>query len=126
MAITFDDGPGPSTAQMLDALAGEDARATFFVLGRQVDRHPDLVQRMVEEGHQVASHGYDHGILIFRGPAHVADQLWRTEEAVARAAGEGAMTHFFRAQHGYRGPATAIGARRAGYRLAAWTRGIFD
>ena len=75
IALTFDDGPGPSTAQMLDALAREDARATFFVLGRQVERHPELVRRMAEEGHQVASHGYDHGILIFRGPAHVADQL---------------------------------------------------
>ena len=126
MALTFDDGPGPSTAQMLDALAREDARATFFVLGRQVERHPDLVRRMAEEGHQVASHGYDHGILIFRGPAHVADQLRRTEEAVARAAGDGVMTRLFRAPHGFRGPATALGARRAGYRVAAWTRGVFD
>ena len=126
MAITFDDGPGPSTAQMLDALAREDARATFFVLGRQADRHPELVRRIVEDGHQVASHGYDHGILIFRSPAHVADQLRRTEEAVARAAGDGAMTRLFRAPHGFRGPATALGARRAGYRVAAWTRGVFD
>ena len=126
IALTFDDGPGPSTAQMLDALAREDARATFFVLGRQVERHPELVRRMAEEGHQVASHGYDHGILIFRGPAHVADQLVRTEEAVARAAGDGVMTRLFRAPHGFRGPATAIGARRAGYRVAAWTRGVFD
>jgi peptidoglycan/xylan/chitin deacetylase (PgdA/CDA1 family) len=111
---------------MLDALARERARATFFVLGRQVERHPDLVRRMAEEGHQVASHGYDHGILIFRGPAHVADQLRRTEEAVARAAGDGVMTRLFRAPHGFRGPATALGARRAGYRVAAWTRGVFD
>jgi peptidoglycan-N-acetylglucosamine deacetylase len=126
IALTFDDGPGPSTAQMLDALAREDARATFFVLGRQVERHPELVRRMAEEGHQVASHGYDHGILIFRGPAHVADQLVRTEEAVARAAGDGVMTRLFRAPHGFRGPATALGAHRAGYRVAAWTRGVFD
>ncbi len=68
-------------------LAREGVRATFFVLGRQVDRHPELVRRMVAEGHQVANHGYDHGILIFRGARHVRDQLRRTEAAVARAAG---------------------------------------
>ncbi len=126
VALTFDDGPGPSTPAVLDVLASEGVRATFFVLGRQVERHPELVRRMVDEGHQVANHGYDHGILVFRGAGHVAAQLRRTERAVAAAAGEGAMTRLFRAPHGFRGPATALGARRAGYRTAAWTRGVFD
>lgn len=126
VALTFDDGPGPSTGPLLDALRAEGAKATFFVLGRQVERHPEMVRRMVVEGHQVASHGYDHGILIFRGAGHVAHQLRRTEEAVARAAGPDAMTRLFRTPHGFRGPGTAAGARRAGYRLAAWTRGVFD
>ena len=125
-ALTFDDGPGPSTPDVLDALAREGVHGTFFVLGRQVDRHPAVVRRIVAEGHQLANHGYDHGILIFRGASHVADQLRRTERAAARAVGEDAMTRLFRAPHGFRGPATAIGARRAGYRLAAWTQGVFD
>ncbi len=125
-ALTFDDGPGPSTPDVLDALAAEGARATFFVLGRQVERHPEMVRRIVAEGHQLANHGYDHGILIFRGAAHVADQLARTERAVVAAAGPDAMSRLFRAPHGFRGPATALGARRAGYRMAAWTCGVFD
>lgn len=125
-ALTFDDGPGPSTAAVLDALAEQGARATFFVLGRQAERHPELVRRIVADGHQVASHGYDHGILIFRGPGHVQRQLARAERAVEAAAGPGAMSPLFRAPHGFRGPATALGARRAGYRMAAWSRGVFD
>ena len=125
-ALTFDDGPGPSTPDVLDALAREGVRATFFVLGRQAERHPETVRRIAAEGHQVANHGYDHGILIFRGPAHVRDQLARCETAVAAAAGPDAMTPLFRAPHGFRGPATALAARRAGYRMAAWTRGVFD
>ncbi len=125
-ALTFDDGPGASTPAVLDALSREGVRATFFVLGRQVDRHPELVRRIVAEGHQLANHGYDHGILIFRGARHVRHQLARTEQAVERAVGAGAMTRFFRAPHGFRGPATALGARRAGYRMAAWTTGVFD
>lgn len=125
-ALTFDDGPGPSTPQVLDALARAGVRATFFVLGRQVDRHPEMARRIVAEGHQLACHGYDHGILIFRGAGHVADQIRRTERAVERAVGPGAMTPVFRPPHGFRGPATALGARRAGHRVAAWTAGVFD
>lgn len=125
MALTFDDGPGPSTAAVLDALAALGAPATFFVLGRQAERHPDLVARIAAEGHQLASHGYDHGILVFRGPRHVRQQLRRTARAV-EAAAPGALTRLFRAPHGYRGPFTALAARREGYRLTGWTRGVFD
>ena len=80
-ALTFDDGPGPTTPAVLDALAEAGARATFFVLGRQAERHPELVRRIVADGHQLASHGYDHGVLIFRGAGHVEDQLRRAERA---------------------------------------------
>lgn len=126
VAITFDDGPGPSTPAILDVLAAQHVRATFFVLGREVEHHADTVRRIVDEGHQLASHGWDHGILIFRGPRHVVDQLRRTERAVAQVAGEGALTRMFRAPHGFRGPATAMAVRAAGYRMAAWTAGVFD
>jgi peptidoglycan/xylan/chitin deacetylase (PgdA/CDA1 family) len=125
-AITFDDGPGPSTPDVLDALAAAGARATFFVLGRQAERHPGLIRRIAAEGHQLASHGYDHGILIFRGPRHVADQLRRTERAVEDAVGPGVLTRLFRAPHGFRGPATGPAVAAAGYRMAAWTHGVFD
>lgn len=126
VALTFDDGPGPSTPAVLDALRDTGARATFFVLGRQADRHPELVARIAADGHEIASHGYDHGILVFRGLAHVADQLRRTEQAIAEAAGAGSLSKIFRAPHGFRGPATTLAACRAGYRVAGWTTGVFD
>lgn len=125
-ALTFDDGPGPSTPAVLDALKDADARATFFVLGRQVERHPDVVRRIVAEGHELANHGYDHGILVFRTPAFVADQLRRTEAAVRAAVGSDALMRMFRVPHGFRGPAAAHAARHAGYRLAGWSVGVFD
>lgn len=125
-ALTFDDGPGPSTPAVLDALREADARATFFVLGRQVERYPAIVRRIVAEGHELASHGYDHGILVFRGAAHVQDQIERTERAVAAAAGPDSLTRMFRTPHGFRGPATALAAKEVGYRLAGWSTGVFD
>jgi len=125
-ALTFDDGPGPSTGDLLDVLAQERVRATFFVLGRQVRAYPELIARMHRDGHQIASHGYDHGILVFRGPRYVEQQLSATEAAVLSAAGPEALTPFFRAPHGFRGPATWLSARRRGYRMAAWTTGVWD
>lgn len=125
-ALTFDDGPGPTTPDILDALAAEKVHATFFVLGRQVERYPEVVRRMAADGHQIANHGFDHGILIFRGGRHVGEQLGRTERATLAAAGPGSMSRLFRAPHGFRGPGTVMAARRAGYRTAAWTHGVFD
>jgi peptidoglycan-N-acetylglucosamine deacetylase len=125
-ALTFDDGPGPSTADVLDALEREGVRATFFVLGRQARRHPGLVRRIAAAGHQLANHGDDHGILVFRGPRHVARQLRRTEEAVREACGADVLSRLFRPPHGFRNPLTWAAARRLGYRMAGWTRGTFD
>ena len=60
-ALTFDDGPGPTaTPRILDLLARTGARATFFVLGSNVRRHPDLVRRMHAEGHEIGIHGDGH------------------------------------------------------------------
>jgi peptidoglycan/xylan/chitin deacetylase (PgdA/CDA1 family) len=125
-ALTFDDGPGPSTPAVLDALAAAGVRATFFVLGRQARAHADLVRRIAAEGHQIASHGDDHGIVVFRSARHVDEQLRRAEEAVAAALGEDRMSRLFRAPHGFRGPGSVRGAARRGYRMAGWSRGVFD
>ncbi len=125
-ALTFDDGPGPSTSAILDALRDARAHATFFVLGRQVEEHPDLVARIVREGHELASHGYDHGILVFRGADHVHEQLLSTETAVEAIAGSGALSRFFRAPHGFRGPTTSRAAAHLGYRTVGWGTGVFD
>jgi peptidoglycan-N-acetylglucosamine deacetylase len=61
VVLTFDDGPAPeTTAKILDALARECVRATFFVIGRAVELYPDLARREAEEGHTIAHHTYSH------------------------------------------------------------------
>ena len=87
-ALTFDDGPSPDTTpRILDALRREGVRATFFVLGKHAERHPELVERIVREGHELGNHGYDHRILAFAGPAEVHRQLHRTERILKQAGG---------------------------------------
>lgn len=64
--LTFDDGPTQrATPKILDILKEEDVKATFFVIGKYVDRHPEIVKRAYEEGHYIANHGYDHNNKIY-------------------------------------------------------------
>lgn len=59
--LTFDDGPTPGvTDQVIDLLATHNVKATFFCLGRQVKQHPELVKKLVEQGHCVGNHGFAH------------------------------------------------------------------
>jgi peptidoglycan-N-acetylglucosamine deacetylase len=126
MALTFDDGPSDDvTPRILDALAERRARATFFVLGRQVEAHPEVAARILSEGHELASHGYDHSILTFTGTAGVREQLRRTEEALARIDAD-PPPRLFRAPHGFRNPFVSRAAQRAGYRIVGWTKGVWD
>ena len=61
MALTFDDGPDPEwTPQILDILKAKGVHATFFIIGNNARAHPDLVQRMVAEGHDVGNHTFTH------------------------------------------------------------------
>jgi len=60
LALTYDDGPSPLTPQVLDLLHRQDARATFFMLGRHVREHPHIVDRVIKEGHDVGCHSDQH------------------------------------------------------------------
>lgn len=80
-ALTFDDGPhDPYTAEVLDILARYEARATFFLMGQQIERHPALFDRIVGEGHQVANHFYDGRPALWMSNEAIAESLARTED----------------------------------------------
>lgn len=87
IAITYDDGPGPYTEKLLDILAARDAKATFFLLGQLVGGRPETVQRMLEEGHEVANHSWSHPDLRTIGADAVSSQLSRTQDAIEAATG---------------------------------------
>lgn len=81
VALTFDDGPGCHTAELLDVLAAEKIRATFFVLGNRCRRHPDLVRRMHHEGHTLGLHGLEH-VPFTRLTAKALVDVWEGERAL--------------------------------------------
>ncbi len=125
VAITFDDGPSPDTTpRVLDALRDADARATFFILGRHAEQHPKIVERMVREGHEIANHTYSHGILVFAGAREITRELLRTHRLLLASGAR--PPRLFRAPHGFRNPIVVRVARRLGYRVVGWTKGVFD
>jgi peptidoglycan-N-acetylglucosamine deacetylase len=124
VALTFDDGPGPDTVAVLDALESSGVRATFFVLGQAAERHPELVRELRRRGHVVAQHGYSHRQLHLAAPATVDEELRRGREAIRAAGVEPAP--FFRAPHGFKGPIVGRALRRHRLTLVGWTRGVWD
>lgn len=87
IALTFDDGPGKYTEELLDGLAARDAKATFFLVGTCVTNYPELVRREYNEGHQIANHTWSHPELTKLSASGVQYELTRTENAIDRALG---------------------------------------
>ena len=88
IAITFDDGPSAaSTPRLLDLLRSRNIKATFYVLGENVQAHPEIVRRIVAEGHEIGSHTWDHKQLTKMGDDAVRSEINRTRDAIRRAAG---------------------------------------
>ena len=90
IALTFDDGPSPRcTPRLLDGLQELGARATFFVVGCQVVKDPDIVQRMAAEGHQVGNHSYDHAALNQLTSRQALEDLEKNDALLRQLLGDG-------------------------------------
>lgn len=103
--LTFDDGPSTNTKNILDLLAQRNIKATFFVLGTQVERMPETVKRIYEEGHYIANHGYSHVYSsIYSSPEAVLDEFNKCNQVVANAIQVPEYnSHLFRFPGGYYG-----------------------
>lgn len=89
IALTFDDGPGPHTKQLLDTLAKTGSKATFFVLGPNVASQPELIKRMAKEGHQIGNHSWNHPQLSRLSSKKVLSEIERTSAEVKKITGHG-------------------------------------
>ncbi len=98
VAITFDDGPGAYTEQLLDGLAARGAKATFFLVGNRISSRLSTVQRMVREGHQIGNHSYSHPDLTTLSSASVSTELTRTRQLLVQAGGS--QTYALRPPYG--------------------------
>ena len=98
MHLTFDDGPSSSvTPQILDILKEHNIKATFFVLGTNVDKHPELISRMAREGHAIAIHSYSHDMKsIYSSTDNFLAEINKTRDAIVNIVGEKKCADVFR------------------------------
>lgn len=105
--LTFDDGPTlRATPKVLDILKEEDIKATFFVIGKYVAKHPELVKRAYDEGHYIANHGYDHSNKkLYESSESFIKEIKDTDLEIGKTIGiDNYCSHIFRFPNGYMSP----------------------
>jgi peptidoglycan-N-acetylglucosamine deacetylase len=125
VALTYDDGPHPAfTPTLLDILDEADARATFFVVGERAEAHPEIVRRMVDEGHSVGTHSMRHADLHRIRRAAARDEIDRGRVAVERILGR--SVPLFRPPKGHLTFASALFLRSRRWHTMLWTTDSLD
>lgn len=120
IALTFDDGPNePYTSQILDILKAYHVKATFFLIGKNVESYPEIVKRMVKEGHSIGNHTYTHPDLALKLKFQIEKQVKRTEEAIFKAAG--IRPYLFRPPYGLDNPWVFKETEKMGYVIIKWS-----
>jgi peptidoglycan/xylan/chitin deacetylase (PgdA/CDA1 family) len=115
VALTFDDGPHPATTpQLLDALADAGARATFFVLGSLAARHPELIERIAGEGHELGNHLMYDEPSVRLSPSDFERQLGQVHALLTPHG----PIRFFRPGSGWFTPRLLHAGATLGYRCA--------
>lgn len=120
VSLTYDDGPDPEfTPGILDALAAHGARATFFVMVEPAEAHPDLIARILAEGHELALHGIDHTRLTGISLRESTALIWEAKRRLERVAGR-RMT-LFRPTYGAQTVQQYLATRALGMEVVIWS-----
>lgn len=120
VALTFDDGPDPAyTPEVLEILARYQVKATFFMLGEQVQRYPELARRVSAEGHIFGSHGFHHVSLMTASPQRIGREIGLAEKALVRATGE--KPYLFRPPYGFHPPFLLEEAQHRELLVVGWS-----
>jgi len=99
VALTYDDGPNEEfTPELLEVLERNNVKATFFLVGNKIEKNLSLTRLMLEKGHELGNHTYDHKILVFKAPSYIRSQITKTNELLRQVGVDGEI--YFRAPYG--------------------------
>jgi peptidoglycan-N-acetylglucosamine deacetylase len=85
VALTFDDGPTENVEQILPLLDKYNAKATFFLIGQDIEKYPEGVKKIDESGHQIGNHTYTHNRMVFKSPSFIKDEIEKTDKLLREA-----------------------------------------
>jgi peptidoglycan/xylan/chitin deacetylase (PgdA/CDA1 family) len=89
VALTFDDGPTDNVNMILPLLEKYHAKATFFLIGEEIEKHPDEAKKIAEEGHQIGNHTYSHNRMVFKTLSYYKDEIENTDLLIRNAGFKG-------------------------------------
>jgi len=121
VALTFDDGPNePYTSEILDVLAKNDIKATFFMIGENVKYYPEVAKKVADEGNIVANHSYSHKRdLPIEDKKTMIREINSTQDLIFQIIGE--KPHLFRSPHGYKSPMLASELKKENLAVVEWS-----
>ena len=123
--LTFDDGPNPEhTPPLLDLLDAHDAKASFFLIGEQVERYPALAKRIVEAGHALGNHSYSHPRFERLSLADQFEEIQRTDRLLSSM--DGRSRHMFRPPRGVLPLSMVVRCFRERRRICLWSYDTCD
>ncbi|QNJ97790.1 polysaccharide deacetylase [Constantimarinum furrinae] len=126
VAITFDDGPhGQYTPEVLELLKKYDAKATFFLIGKQVQKHPELVKKMSTSGYAIGNHSFSHTPAIsFSSTKTWMSEIEQTDSIIEKITGS--QPAIFRPPYGVTTPHLAKAIKRTGHKVIGWNVRSYD
>jgi len=126
VSLTFDDGPTAlRTPAILDILRESSVQATFFVVGKHAEQHPEILLRAVADGHLIANHTYSHPLLFcFLSPGRLRREIEQGQEAIERICGQ--RPRYFRSPVGLRHPLLSLYLKQANLEYISWRIRSFD
>ncbi len=126
VAITFDDGPNPEfTTNVLSLLQKYDSKATFFLIGKNAEKHPELVRQILDEGHTMGNHSYSHSKNFgFFSAEKIASELKMTNSLLKEITGK--EPKFFRPPFGVTNPNIKNALKKTGLHSIGWSKRSLD
>lgn len=119
IALTFDDGPNENTLKILDILKEHHAKASFFCIGKNIERHPEILRSIVADGHLVANHTYSHDSLFdFYRKNRVVQELKETDVLIQKITGKKPL--FFRPPYGVTNPSIRRAVAVTQHKVIGW------
>ncbi|WP_300565719.1 polysaccharide deacetylase family protein [Flavobacterium sp.] len=119
IAISFDDGPHPMTEKVLDLLQKYNVKATFFCIGTQIEEHPTIFKRILQEGHVVGNHSYSHSNTFgFFSTQKVIEEINLTNQIIQSFSGKKAL--FFRPPFGVTNPRISRAVAQTKHHVIGW------
>ncbi|GGI15749.1 polysaccharide deacetylase family protein [Gottfriedia solisilvae] len=87
VALTFDDGPTKNVDKILPLLDQYNVKATFFLIGNEIEKNPEEAKKIVSAGHQVGNHTYSHNRMVLKSPSFIKEEIEKTDKLIREAAG---------------------------------------